>query len=140
MGDRLIIVENFSVKVRDLAAEDLQESRFTGTIRAEDHNKLAGHKIKRNTFQYLLAANAVCYVLCPEHLLKNENTVLVAVMHDINLAIHYADRLVFFKEGEMVGCGAPRELVSTELIKHVFNVETKVFENPMTGGPLVVYV
>jgi len=72
-------------------------------------------------------------------LLKNENTVLVAVMHDINLAIHYADRLVFFKEGKMVGCGAPRELVSTELIQHVFNVTTKVIENPVTGEPLVIY-
>jgi iron complex transport system ATP-binding protein len=73
-------------------------------------------------------------------LLKNENTILVAVMHDINLAIHYADKLVFFKEGEMVGCGTPRSLVSTELIRDVFNVQTKVIENPVTGEPLVIYI
>ena len=64
---------------------------------------------------------------------------LGANLTHINLAIHYADKLVFFKEGEMVGCGAPRELVSAELIQKVFNVNTEVIENPVTGEPLVVY-
>lgn len=72
-------------------------------------------------------------------LLKNQNTVLIAVMHDINLAIQYADKLAFFKEGSLIGYGSPKELVTASLLKEVFNVNTTVMENPVTGGPLVVF-
>jgi iron complex transport system ATP-binding protein len=72
-------------------------------------------------------------------LLKNQNTVLVAVMHDINLAIQYADKLAFFKEGELAGYGNPKELVTAPLLRKVFNVNTTVMDNPLTGDPLVVF-
>lgn len=72
-------------------------------------------------------------------LLKKQDTVLVAVMHDINLAIQYADKLAFFKEGSLIGYGTPKELVSASLLKEVFNVSTMVIENPATGAPLVVF-
>lgn len=71
--------------------------------------------------------------------LRNDSTVLIAVMHDLNLAIHYADKLVFFKDGQIAGYGTPQELVTTSLIEHVFNVRTEVVENPVTGEPLVIY-
>ncbi|MGB8192073.1 MAG: heme ABC transporter ATP-binding protein [Chitinophagaceae bacterium] len=77
--------------------------------------------------------------LAMARVLKNENTVLVAVMHDINLAIQYADKLVFFKEGAMVASGRPKELVNATLLKDVFDVKTTVIDNPVNGEPLVVF-
>ena len=68
------------------------------------------------------------------------NTVLVAVMHDINLAIQYADKLFFFKEGELVANGNPRDILSDKLIKEVFEVETNIVSNPLDGTPLMLYV
>lgn len=72
-------------------------------------------------------------------LLKNNDTVLVAVMHDINLAIQFADKLAFFKEGKLMGYGTPKELVTASLLKEVFNVDVKIMEHPVTGAPLVVF-
>ena len=71
--------------------------------------------------------------------LTKTDTVLVAVMHDVNLAIQYADKLIFLKEGEMVSCGKPLEVLSEELIKNVFDVDTRIIPNPVNGLPLMVY-
>ena len=71
--------------------------------------------------------------------LTKTDTILVAVMHDINLAVQYADKLIFLKEGEMVSYGKPLEILSEELIKKVFDVETKIITNPVNGLPLMVY-
>ncbi|HKC34404.1 MAG TPA: heme ABC transporter ATP-binding protein [Chitinophagaceae bacterium] len=71
--------------------------------------------------------------------LMKDNTVLIAVMHDINLAAHYADNLFFFKEGELVVHGKPKDILTENIIEKVFNVKTKVIENPVTGKPLVIY-
>jgi iron complex transport system ATP-binding protein len=66
-------------------------------------------------------------------------TILIAVLHDINLAIQYADRLFLLKEGNLVARGKPKEILSNELIKKVFDVDATIVENPVSGLPLVVY-
>jgi len=71
--------------------------------------------------------------------LTKTDTVLVAVMHDINLAVQYADKLIFLKDGEMVSYGDPLDILSEDLIKNVFNVDTRIIQNPITGLPLMVY-
>jgi len=71
--------------------------------------------------------------------LKNDDTVLIAVMHDINLAIQHADKLIFFKEGEMVAQGNPREILNEALIENVFAVQTTIINNPVTNTPLLVF-
>ena len=71
--------------------------------------------------------------------LTKTDTVLVAVMHDVNLAVQYADKLIFLKDGVMVSYGNPLDILSEELIKNVFDVDTKIITNPVSGLPLMVY-
>jgi len=71
--------------------------------------------------------------------LAKHNTVLIAIMHDINLAAQYADKLFFLKEGELVKYGTPYDVLTPDLIKHVFNVNAAIISNPVTGKPLVIY-
>ena len=69
-----------------------------------------------------------------------DHTVLVAVIHDINLAIQFADQLYFLKEGKLVANGWVKQILSADLIKDVFNVDVFVMENPVNNKPLVVYI
>lgn len=71
--------------------------------------------------------------------LMNASTILVAVMHDINLAVQYADKLVFLKEGELVANGRPLDVISSNLINSVFDVQTMILMHPESGLPLVVH-
>ena len=67
-------------------------------------------------------------------------TILIAVMHDINLAVQYADKLFFLKAGELVASGKPIDVLSERLIKDVFDVSTKIITNPVDETPLMLYV
>lgn len=68
-----------------------------------------------------------------------EDVILIAVMHDINLAVQYADNLFFLKKGELIAQGNPKDILTEELMKKVFNVNVSIINNPLTNNPLVVY-
>lgn len=66
-------------------------------------------------------------------------TVLIAVMHDINLAAHYGDKLFFLKNGELAEQGRPADILNAELIERIFGVKVSVIRNPVTNDPLMIY-
>jgi iron complex transport system ATP-binding protein len=68
-----------------------------------------------------------------------QDTVLIAVLHDINLATQYADKLFFLKEGELVAQGKPKEMLNEALLLKVFDIKTTIINNPVTNNPLVIY-
>ncbi|WP_329065126.1 ABC transporter ATP-binding protein [Streptomyces sp. NBC_01429] len=63
---------------------------------------------------------------------------VVIVLHDLNQAARYADHLVAMKAGRIVAEGAPAEVVTEELVRDVFGLESVVIPDPVTGSPLVV--
>jgi len=71
--------------------------------------------------------------------LMNKDTVLIAVLHDINLAIQFGEKLFFIKDGQMVASGQPSSLVTEFLIEDIFAVKSRIIQNPLTGLPLMVY-
>jgi iron complex transport system ATP-binding protein len=50
----------------------------------------------------------------------------VAVLHDINLAASHADWLVVLREGRVVACGAPADVLQPELLAEVYGVQARV--------------
>ncbi|MFE6866903.1 ABC transporter ATP-binding protein [Kitasatospora sp. NPDC057692] len=63
---------------------------------------------------------------------------VVAVLHDLNQAARYADHLVAMRDGRIVAEGPPSEVVTAELVREVFGLESVVVPDPVTGTPLVV--
>lgn len=57
-----------------------------------------------------------------------ERTVITAV-HDLNIAAMYCDRLYALKDGKIVGQGTPRELLTPQLIRKVYEVDAQVYED-----------
>lgn len=62
---------------------------------------------------------------------------IVIVLHDLNVAATYADRIIVMREGRVVGDGAPSEVVNRRLLSDVFRVEGDVID---VGGRRVVSV
>jgi iron complex transport system ATP-binding protein len=60
------------------------------------------------------------------------------VLHDLNLAARYADHVIAMKDGGVVAGGCAREVVTEELVRTVFGLESRVIPDPVTGTPLVV--
>ena len=57
-----------------------------------------------------------------------ERMVITAV-HDLNIAAMYCDRLYALKDGKIVGQGTPRELLTPQLIRKVYEVDAQVYED-----------
>ena len=72
-------------------------------------------------------------------MLVKERIVLVAILHDLNLALQYADRILFLKDGRVAAEGPAAEIVRPELIREVFGVEAHVLQNPFGEQPVIVY-
>ena len=62
---------------------------------------------------------------------------VVIVLHDINFAAHYADRICAMKDGKVVEFGTPAEIMTDEVLTRVFETPVQVIEGP--HGPLAVY-
>jgi len=65
-------------------------------------------------------------------------TTVVMVLHDLNLATRYAGHLIAMRSGAVVAAGDPSGVVTAELVREVFGVESVVAADPVTGTPLVV--
>ena len=64
--------------------------------------------------------------------LKKQNKItIITVIHDINLALRYCDRLAIFKKGNLLTIDEPVKALSKEFIKEAFSVESLNFETPV---------
>lgn len=65
-------------------------------------------------------------------------TTIVMVLHDINLAARYADHLFALRAGRLVASGPPADVVTSELVRDVFDLDATVITDPVSGTPLVL--
>ncbi|MBT2669576.1 ABC transporter ATP-binding protein [Streptomyces sp. ISL-14] len=69
---------------------------------------------------------------------KFENRTIVMVLHDLNLACRYADNLVALKDGAIHAQGRPEDIITPELVQHVFSMECQISFDPIFGSPMCV--
>ncbi len=60
------------------------------------------------------------------------------VLHDLNIALAFADRVTLLSQGRVTATGAPAEVLTAERIEEVYGQPVDVFDHPVTGVPLVV--
>ncbi|MBA4542792.1 MULTISPECIES: heme ABC transporter ATP-binding protein [Thermoactinomyces] len=63
-------------------------------------------------------------------------TILI-VLHDLNLAAQYCDRLVLLKEGRMVTSGVPKAVITRERIEEAYGVTPLLMTHPTLHVPQV---
>ncbi len=66
-----------------------------------------------------------------------ENIGVLVILHDLNLAARYADRLLVLGAGRTRGLGSPADLLTPELLQDTFGLPTLVNPHPTRGHPVV---
>jgi len=69
---------------------------------------------------------------------QREARTIVLVLHDLNQASRYAHHLVAMREGEIVTEGPPADVVTEDLVRRVFELDSQVVADPVAGTPMVV--
>ena len=63
---------------------------------------------------------------------------VVVVLHDLNLAAAYADRVAVLDGGRLAAVGAPAEVLRPELLSQVYQHDVEVLPHPRTGAPVIL--
>ena len=71
-------------------------------------------------------------------LVKGLGIGVIAALHDLNLAAMYADLLVVMKEGRIERIGTPQEIITEDMLAHIYGVRANVTYDA-AGLPLVDY-
>lgn len=66
--------------------------------------------------------------------LQAEGKAVVTVLHDMNLAALYCDRVALMSQGKVVQLGAPADVITYANLTSVYEVEVYVDRNDITGA------
>lgn len=65
---------------------------------------------------------------------------VLVILHDINLAACWSDRIALLSQGKILACDTPARVLTQENLRQVYGVEVDVIPHPrQPGKPLVVF-
>ncbi|OYQ34437.1 heme ABC transporter ATP-binding protein [Flavobacterium cyanobacteriorum] len=76
------------------------------------------------------------------HTVKNfteKGNTAVMVLHDLNLAAQFADRIMLLKKGKIVAHDVPDKVFTKEIISKVYNFPCTICPNPVNKNPLIIF-
>lgn len=68
----------------------------------------------------------------------NKGYGIIAILHDLNLAMQYADKVLMLKNGQTVAFDVPEKAMTCENIHQVFDLPVKLIQHPELQCPMIV--
>ena len=72
------------------------------------------------------------------NIIRSQGFTVVAALHDLNIAAMYCDEIVAMKNGQVMGQGAPEELLTSAFISELYEVQADVMHKA-DGKLLIAY-
>lgn len=69
---------------------------------------------------------------------RRSQVTIVMVLHDLNLAARYCDRLVMLAAGGIHASGTPAQVLTEDNVRHVFGLSNRIIDDPVSGQPLML--
>jgi iron complex transport system ATP-binding protein len=71
--------------------------------------------------------------------LANKGASFLVVIHDINLAARFSDRLLLLKKGGLLAEGSPSEVITAENIRNGFDVDVQIHKREINSIVQISY-
>lgn len=68
-----------------------------------------------------------------------QHKLIIAVLHDLNLASYFSDHMIFVKKGHIIEQGCPEQIMKKKLIKKIYNIDVEIIKSPVSGAPFIIY-
>jgi len=72
-------------------------------------------------------------------LARFERRTVAVVLHDLNMAAAYCDRIVLLGQGRVRALGAPADVLTPDAIREVFGVDAATAPHPKDGRPVITF-
>lgn len=69
---------------------------------------------------------------------ETEQRTIVMVLHDLNLACRYAHHIVAVHNTTVVAEGSPDDVLTTDLVRTVFDMDCQITLDPLYGTPMCI--
>ena len=68
-----------------------------------------------------------------------DGVAVLVILHDLNLAAQYADKILLLKDGKITAFGIPEQVFTPETIKETFSVGVDIIKHPTLDCPLIIW-
>ncbi|HEY0122590.1 MAG TPA: ABC transporter ATP-binding protein [Rhizobium sp.] len=75
---------------------------------------------------------------CATALARERGTIVLAVLHDVSLALRYANAVAVLKDGNLEAYGLPEEIVTARMLADVYGIEARI--EPCSQGRIQMIV
>jgi len=146
---------------RDIdAAQAAMEETDVAALKSRDYNSLSGGEKQRVHLARVLAQldneveNKLVFLDEPLnnldvlhqhrilHTIKNftkKGNTAIMVLHDLNLAGQFADKVMLLKKGKVIAHDVPGKVFTREIISGVYNFPCTICPNPINNNPLIIF-
>ena len=87
---------------------------------------------------FLDVAHQMEVLLLVRHLNETYGKTIVMVIHDLNEAARFSDRLLAMREGRILYAGTPEEVLTVPMLGNVFGIDAEIITDPRTGRPFAI--
>ena len=141
------------LSMADMQAEDLEERDYN-TLSGGETQKIQMSRVLAQIWETEEGGNKILFLDEPvshldlkyQHQLMQvakdrckKNVTVIAILHDINLSLTYADRILFMKQGRIKYEIKNYKELTTAIIKDVFDVDSKIIDPGNGHRPVVVF-
>jgi len=69
---------------------------------------------------------------------KEKKMTILLVIHDINLAARFSNKMILLNEGRVLSIGEPEAVITNQNMERAYNVNMLISHNPHTNSPYII--
>jgi iron complex transport system ATP-binding protein len=120
-------------KITNLSGGELQRVIIARAIAQETDIMLLDEPISHLDIGYQYEISELVQNLC-----KKKGKTVINIIHDLNIALRYSDKIFMLKDGKIYRYGNPEEVITQQTIKEVYSVDVELIDHPKLKNKKVI--
>ncbi len=69
---------------------------------------------------------------------RDQSCTIAMVLHDLNLAARFSDYMIAIRDGKIIKCGTPEQVMTPAVLKSAFSIDAEIVRDPRWGHPVCI--